>query len=250
MTSMLFLEGLPNEILDHILGYLIGPFCGRPGATGLDWPDPVPSSNKYESAVNVQPLFQLAMVSRHLNTLVEDFCRRLLFQYQSIGLLKSSKDGVIHATKGSRPVVQIVSKRKEAHRCVWVKWSRQHCVFCGKKSVRRAVFNNQLRCCQSCDRKRFPEKITMTAAMNQFDLKRHHLFKHAVYRGGYWEYGSPNIRCAAYDCQGVLTRLFFRSDVAELARRVHGDFDAHMRVREERRRKLAEKKQHYRALGY
>ena len=89
----------------------------------------------------------------------------------------------------------------------------------------------------------------MTAALKQFDLRRQNLFAHTVAKDGHWEYSRPTIRCASYDCQGVFTRLFFRDDVANLARKVHGDLEVHMKVREESRRKLAEKRRQNRLLS-
>ena len=83
----------------------------------------------------------------------------------------------------------------------------------------------------------------MTAALRKFDLRHHHLFDHVISKEDRREYGKPTIRCASYDCLGVPTRLFFRTDVEALARRVHGDLDAHLTARKERRRRSVEKRQ-------
>ena len=88
----------------------------------------------------------------------------------------------------------------------------------------------------------------MTDALKHFDLRRHHLFRHAVSGEGQWEYRDPTIRHASYNCQGVLTHLFYRADVEALARQVHVDFDGHMKVRQERRRKLSERKRQKRGM--
>ena len=155
---MASLEGLPNELLFHILGYLIGPFCGRVDSTGLDWPEPVPR-NRIEDKPTTHPLYQLAAVSRHFNTAVEDFCRHLLLQLKDVGTFKVSNEAADSTKSRGRHPKPLPSRRNEAYRRVWMRWSLHHCAFCGKKSIRRAVFNNHLRCCQLCDRKCFPEKI-------------------------------------------------------------------------------------------
>ncbi|KAI9709559.1 MAG: hypothetical protein M1820_003319 [Bogoriella megaspora] len=232
------LERLPSEILYNVLSFLVGPFSGEVGSTGLEWYPPGTSDVKQVKSRRF-PLCELAAVSHRFHDLVESFCKTLLYLQDNIGNFKELKDQADLTNIPGKPL-----RSKSPRRMVWYKWTLHHCIFCGKKSVRRAIFNNNVRCCQVCDRKVWPDKITMTSAMTQYDLRRQHLFKevtHAVQ--GHWEYRRPTLRMAQYDSQGVLTRMFLIPDVVRLAESVHGNLEAHKKIREERRRKILRRKQ-------
>lgn len=124
-----------------------------------------------------------------------------------------------------------------------INYIAKHCVYCGKTSTRSATMMNGLGCCKDCDAKHWPDKITKTMAKTEYDLKEHQLTPHDLVAK---RMGLPKLRQGTYMCQGMITTMFLRSEVVELARLVHGpgDLDAYLaqrqKEREERERKRRE----------
>jgi hypothetical protein len=102
-------------------------------------------------------------------------------------------------------------------------WSDKHCVFCGKKSVRRAILANGLRCCDSCDRKEWPGKITKTQALRDYRLKETDLFTSRIYQSSGPRTAAPGVTYGIYSCQGGLATMFLEESLHCIARGVHGE---------------------------
>lgn len=134
-------------------------------------------------------------------------------------------------------------------------WAYIHCMFCGKKSSRNAILMNGLRCCAKCDKAQWPDKITKTAALDEYNLKDRHLFLHRKHDSHMplteSERRLPRTKYGVYRSTGVLTHMFLRKDVERLAAALHGDLDAHLAKRkvdrEERKKKMEEKREARRA---
>lgn len=232
MAQQSHLESLPIELLHHITSYLL------------------PSHAPNRSVLDNEPhssLIDLASCSRTFKDVVESYCRTTLLQWSDITRFK-----------GAMPK----SKRaKTTHRGILLKWKKTHCVFCGKKSVRKAVLCTGLGCCAECDRVQWTDKIvrnslirkirfgkvctdcseqTKTNAKKDYHLTEDHLFADA-------DEGLPVINYGSYVVDGGVATMFLRSDVERLATAVHGDWKSHMKERhlkaEERRRKLLEEKE-------
>ncbi|KAL5118258.1 hypothetical protein ACEQ8H_003768 [Pleosporales sp. CAS-2024a] len=130
-VAMTSLVDLPPEILLEILSY---------NAAAHDR-HPLPT----------HPLNALALTNKHLNRVVEEYCRNRLKKY----------------TKFTPPKGRAFSCRK--------KWLGETCQFCKRKSARRAVFADSLTCCRMCDKQYFP-KMTMTEAHRSYSLSKLDLF--------------------------------------------------------------------------
>ena len=158
MATISSLESLPTELLYQIIGYLVSPLCGRASSTGLDWPGPL-ARYKDECKPVLHPLNQLASTSRRLNIAVEEACRHLVLQHRHIGNFQISQNEFSASVQCDGELRSKAAKRKEIYRRIWLKWSPRHCAFCGRATVRRAIFNNNLFCCKKCDETNFPDKI-------------------------------------------------------------------------------------------
>ena len=110
---------------------------------------------------------------------------------------------------------------------------------------------NGLRCCKTCDREHWPDKITKTEARMHYDLKDEHLLPESVVSPTsaklLHEYpGLPRVRYGTYITSNVPTTMFLRKDVEALAKLAHGDLKAHLAKRQadrdERRKKAKELK--------
>lgn len=136
------LEALPIELLHQITSYLLPSHA--PDRSILDH-DPH------------SPLIDLASSSHTLQEAVETYCRTTLLQWSSV----TKFDGKMPKTK--RP--------KTTHRGILLKWKKSHCVWCGKKSVRKAVLATGFGCCAECDKKHWPDKIVRCLYL--FNMGRH-----------------------------------------------------------------------------
>jgi hypothetical protein len=93
---------------------------------------------------------------------------------------------------------------------------------------------NGLRCCRTCDREQWPEKITKTEALKKYNLKEHQLLpsQHHAKRLLTLHPGLPLLRYGTYFSAGVLTTMFLKDDVEAFAELAHGDLKGHLKKRE------------------
>ncbi|OCK85971.1 hypothetical protein K432DRAFT_388218 [Lepidopterella palustris CBS 459.81] len=203
-----YLASLPTELLHNILSYSVG-------NNGED--------NLAHYRGTNHPYYTLAATSRHLRDVVESFCQHLLLLH---------KDIVKFNPTASENKVAVV------YRTVWVKWVARHCAFCGRNSGRKALMNRAISCCRQCDRKEWAEKLTMTAVMEKYNLSKLDLFTPNVL---YPDNLSPALFFATYDCAGVETTMFMKSDVEARAKLIHGDDPIPEQKLRRNRRKRIEK---------
>jgi hypothetical protein len=140
------LETLPMELQHMIFSYLIRPLSSYPG-------DGMPRtryehssllrSTRDKDALKMHPYLNLAASSRQLRDTVEAFCHSLLVQHHS------STDKSVSQRK----------KVKKPYRAIWLQKCYKHCLFCGKSSTRRAVFNMLMWCCLKCDNLHYGKRI-------------------------------------------------------------------------------------------
>ena len=124
------LSTLPIELIHHITGYLLPTHdAGR-------------STLEHEAT---SPLLPLAHTNTALNSAVESYCRSKLLQWSSLTKFQ-----------GQMPKSK---KAKTTHRGLLLRWKRTHCVWCGRRSQRKAVLATGFACCADCDRKYWPDKI-------------------------------------------------------------------------------------------
>lgn len=93
---------------------------------------------------------------------------------------------------------------------------------------------NGLRCCRTCDREQWPEKITKTDALKKYSLKEHQLLpgQHHAKKLLTLFPGLPILRYGTYFSAGVLTTMFLKEDVEAFAELAHGDLRGHLQKRE------------------
>ncbi|KAK4494602.1 hypothetical protein PRZ48_013958 [Zasmidium cellare] len=229
------LTKLPSEILHMIFDYL---FCQHKPDKAFDNLNPTNSDDILTATCN-HDLDYVSATSRILRAEVNEWAIHWLTTHESITNFKLPK-----TTNKSRTFNMLRSRKG------LLTWAKNHCIFCGRSSVRRAIMMNGFKCCSKCDAKEWPDKLTKTTAQKQYGLKEHHLFprlRDSTTKDRIVPKSPlPKIRYGTYTCAGgVATTNFLRKDVEKLATALHGDLDAYFEKRkanlEERRRRLAEK---------
>ncbi|KAF2434116.1 hypothetical protein EJ08DRAFT_657792 [Tothia fuscella] len=177
---MASLGSLPTELQHNIFSYLIRPLSHLP----VDGMPRTPALHEYilirsntnsrggKSNLSNHPFYNLAATSRTLRGTVEAFCHSLLVQYEGVMGSKADKKDYVDWS-------QQVEKRgrstgNKCERKVWVKFFNQRCIFCGKNSSRKAVFNLLMWCCKRCDVKHYGTRISKTAAQSAHKVKEIH----------------------------------------------------------------------------
>ncbi|KAF2721562.1 hypothetical protein K431DRAFT_207450, partial [Polychaeton citri CBS 116435] len=107
------------------------------------------------------------------------------------------------------------------------RWTRAHCVFCGRKSSRNAIFVSSFRCCSDCDKAQWPGKMTKTNALAVFKLKPRHLLPDRELRlmiksGDVHDPDVTQVRYGKYVNSNVVTTMFALEDLRTVAAAVHG----------------------------
>ncbi|PVI08586.1 hypothetical protein DM02DRAFT_6874 [Periconia macrospinosa] len=130
------LDTLPPEILFTILSYT-SPFSTLP----------LPN----------HPLYTVAATSKYLCNVAEEYSRGLLKRHANLSPPKTFKSGAF------------TCRRR------WVRWLKETCQLCGRKSTRKAILEPGLTCCNKCDRDNYP-KMTQTEAITTHGLSKLDLF--------------------------------------------------------------------------
>ncbi|KIW05261.1 uncharacterized protein PV09_03793 [Verruconis gallopava] len=182
MTS---LHDLPQDILFHILSQLICPLVSHDIARAPQSISELQDTEAYRlrsltlgTFVSNHPYLCLAAQCRSLRFTVEDFCQHLLLKrmtLKSARILKPtwldwSKGVAEAAAKGEYPT----AKNLRSYRMQYLKWSVETCLFCGKSSKRRAIFNMHMWCCKKCDDVEFGKKISKTEATRKYRVNELH----------------------------------------------------------------------------
>lgn len=200
---------IPPEVIQSIASYLY--------ATHV--PDKAYHTTSNPPTISID-LLNLASTSKILHHQTNAWARHFLHQHRSITKYKDYKTAL--AASRQRPLRELLQ------------WSSKTCVFCGKKSTRSAILMNGLRCCRTCDREQWPEKITKTDALKKYSLKEHQLLpgQHHAKKLLTLFPGLPILRYGTYFSAGVLTTMFLREDVEAFAELAHGDLRGHLQKRE------------------
>ncbi|KAF4549138.1 Hypothetical protein D9617_23g005530 [Elsinoe fawcettii] len=202
------LTSLPTELLHNIFSLLIPSHDVR-----LSCPSSLPRQyyTSHASAPHqVQqrfaplapglPLLNLTLTSRALQSAINAFSHLLLLKWSHI--------------KNYRPLKTASLEAKRNSFATLLKLIRTHCVFCGKKSSRRATLMNGLGCCAACDKKEWPDKITRSDAKKKFGLGDKHLFTLGGNRPENW----PVVRFGTYSVMGGECMLLEKNEVERLAK--------------------------------
>jgi hypothetical protein len=129
-----------------IFSYLIRPLSCYPG-DGMPRTFSIHSSllrkASNKEALRRHPYLNLAASSRQMRDTVEAFCQSLLVQHHG-----ATYESVLQS-----------KKPKRSYRAMWLQKCYKHCIFCGKISLRRAVFNMLMWCCLKCDNLHYGKRI-------------------------------------------------------------------------------------------
>ena len=200
---------IPQEVTELIASYLYATHS----------PDKAYYSVPSAATFSVD-LLNLASTSKTFHQHTNSWAHHFLHQYRAITKYKDYK------------TAQAASRQRWLRELL--QWSSKNCVFCGKKSSRSAILMNGLRCCRTCDREQWPEKITKTEALKKYNLKEHQLLpsQHHAKRLLTLHPGLPLLRYGTYFSAGVLTTMFLKDDVEAFAELAHGDLKGHLKKRE------------------
>ncbi|GIZ41212.1 hypothetical protein CKM354_000452500 [Cercospora kikuchii] len=234
------LTALPSELLQNIISYL--------------FPTHEPDKVLHRRAPRTTPhdLERLSNTCRILHHEVHAWAQHFLLQHQSITKFKPPQNALPSAKRKKQPTktptmsqTNYLRNRNRSSQAL-LTWSTTKCTFCGKPSSRSAILMNGLNCCSTCDSTHWPDKITKTAALKEYDLKPYHLDTSLAED---WDPAQvawihrEKVRYGVYICQGAPTTMFLRKDVAARAREVHGRWwKEHLARKKEGREKRRENK--------
>ena len=217
------MSSLPSEVLQLITSYLLSSH------------DPDRAFRTYpETVTGCRPVHSLVILSascKRLHAEVNSWAHHFLYEHRDLTKYKDYK--TVKARAKQNPVKDVLQ------------WSTKHCVFCGRKSARRAIMMNGYACCADCDKSEWPDKITKTQAKAEYDLKDHQLLPDKHHSGSRLlakHPGLPKLWYGTFISNSVATTMFMRADVEKLAKLAHGDLKAHLEqraeAREDRKRKI------------
>jgi hypothetical protein len=200
---------LPPEVTQLIASYLYASHI----------PDKAYYPNPSAATIS-SDLLNLASTSKTLHQQTNNWAHHFLHQHRAVTKYKDYKTA--QAAARQRPLRELLQ------------WSSKNCVFCGKKSSRSAILMNGLRCCRTCDREQWSEKITKTEAIKKYNLKEHQLLpsQHHAKKLLTLHPGLSMLRYGTYFSAGVLTTMFLKDDVEAFAELAHGDLKGHLKKRE------------------
>ncbi|PIA88455.1 hypothetical protein CB0940_06811 [Cercospora beticola] len=231
------LTALPSELLQNIISYLFP----------THEPDKVLLRRAPRSAPH--DLERLSNTCRTLHHEVHAWAQHFLLQHQSITKFKPPKNASAKRRKPSSktPTMSQTNYLRNRNRSsqALLTWSTTKCTFCGKPSSRSAILMNGLNCCSACDSTHWPDKMTKTSALKDYDLKPYHLDTSLAED---WDPAqiawikAKKVRYGVYICQGAPTTMLLRKDIEARAREVHGqDWEEHLMRKREGRVKRREK---------
>ncbi len=144
------LTAMPTEIQHHIISYLLA--THEPDKTSNDHK----AARLSKSKPNVHALDCLAAACKSFQDEVNSWACIFLTKHKDITKYKPLK---MARSQAQRKLLR--------GRSGLLTWVEKHCVFCGWKCSRSAILMNGLRCCISCDKQQWPDKITKTEVCAQ-----------------------------------------------------------------------------------
>lgn len=154
------LEGLPTELQHHVLSYLTRPLScytvdGMP-RTVEEYEHMLELSTD-KTAILRHPFLQLAATSRYMRATVEAYCQHLLHQHKDT--IKAPAVDVNRDWSNWVATVPRNKRKTRGARMLWIKGVWKHCWFCGRSSVKRAIFDLLLYCCKTCDIRHYGKRV-------------------------------------------------------------------------------------------
>ncbi|KAI7537481.1 hypothetical protein KC331_g10899 [Hortaea werneckii] len=218
-----FISSLPTETFHEILSYLI---LDHDPDRGLELEALKRRGFKDQPHV----FLSLSVLSKHFRDNVESFCLHHLTQFKEIyGFQPAAQMDAEH-----RRSARLAAKPKEdgrIFRVLLVKHLQMKCISCNARCRTRATMATGVACClhrwkEACEEEAFPTIVSLSRAMNAYDLRDYMLLKAR----------SPDSRAEQMDLPSIpygtlrihmgffATRVgyrFFLKDVLTIARMVH-----------------------------
>jgi hypothetical protein len=162
-TTNISLPDLPLDVQYIIYSYLIAPLASY---TVNPMPRTFWLRNFYDhhpadrTVLSLHPFLNLAATCKSLRFCVESYCHHLLRQYrqlQNVKLPDIPDDDWVEMV--AKQKARDRKKRVHTYRLTYLKWAFAHCIFCGKVSKKRAIFNQLIWCCNPCDIDQYGRRI-------------------------------------------------------------------------------------------
>lgn len=174
------LDSLPNDIQHMIFSYLSKILAGY----SLDGIPRTPNllhqlemlQPKTSELMKTHPFQNLAATSRQLREAVEEYCRHLLNRHKDvIGDKRVPELGCVNwevlASKNAFGKRKNTKARRQTYRNTWIRAVNERCIWCGKRSKRKAIFDMLIYCCYPCDQRVYGRKVSKTDAIKVYRLK-------------------------------------------------------------------------------
>lgn len=177
-SNEMSLTDLPAEVIENILSYLVAPLScytvdSRPGnekelkrLNGL---------SDLRVVLRRHPFHLLAATCHTLRIAVETFARHLLHQDKKLLCfeiveqeidMEEWQEGIRERNRLRRERLRLQGGQRSEemqilppYRLLWVRWSYCRCLFCGRQTSRRAIFNHFIWACQRCDKREWPKIV-------------------------------------------------------------------------------------------
>ena len=188
------LDSMPFNIQHVIFSYLAKPLAGYAldgtpctfnilGQLKMITP-------KASELLQTHPFQNLAATCKKLRSATETSCRHLLNTHKVILGDKKvpeldggnweqlvARDALKRQAKAKRQTKakpQTKEKRQtraKTYRNLWIRCTHERCIFCGRKSKRRAMFDMLVYCCQRCDESMYGAKVSQSRVRKEDKLK-------------------------------------------------------------------------------
>ncbi|EMC91643.1 hypothetical protein BAUCODRAFT_299981 [Baudoinia panamericana UAMH 10762] len=225
-----FISRLPPEILDRIVSLCVLDFDAERVINATKKP---------------HVLLALATMSNTFHDVVESFCLRQLNLHRE----RSGFTSVIATTeaKATRRSVRLATQPQKfprVYRQEYLEYVRTHCVVCDGYQHHRGTIYNQVACCGLCEQRAFGCIINLTTALQEYDLRDYMLIptRHPGPRSKDKVKGLPTIPYGTANAGTTIilghciSYKFFKRDVEQVARLLHGDLTSHMRQKRKARK--------------
>jgi hypothetical protein len=172
------LESLPVEVQENILSYLIGSLSCYNVSVRPKNPEELQTLwhlNWNRDVLVRHPFYQLAATCHIFRQVVESFCHHLLTKYQGILVFPVPKE-LLTTTRWRDIVRQRVTIEARypgsvmdvdpPFRLMWVRSVYCRCMFCGRITKRRAIFNYLIWVCNKCDQEQWPKMVNINTLLH------------------------------------------------------------------------------------
>jgi len=217
------LDTLPTDVQYLVLSYLSKILAGY-ALDGVPRTDDMleqleqltPSTSQL---MKTHPYQNLAATSKQLRVAVEGYCHHLLDRHKDIigerKIPELERDNWENlASKNAFGKRKNTKVRRETYRNTWIRATNGHCIWCGKRSKRKAVFDMLVFCCHQCDERTYGQKIPKTTAIQVHGFTPLlWLRPDLVYEG----YGLLPLKRAMKNVSGVLATYLLQKEVIALA---------------------------------